>query len=49
MEVPLHDPLRYWPPGQLLLEQVEHPYPLLLPEHDPYLYCPPGQLRLEHE
>jgi len=41
--VPAQEPVRYCEEPQLVLEQVEHWYPLLVPEHEPCLYWPTEQ------
>ena len=43
MLVPEHDPVRYFPVAQLMLEQVEHAV-LDVPEHPPLLYLPEPQV-----
>ena len=49
MVVPEHEPLLYWPLGQLALEQVAHTV-LDVPEHPPLLYLPlPQVAQVEHE
>ena len=43
MVVPEHEPLLYWPPGQLAFEHVAHAV-LDVPEHPPLLYLPDPQV-----
>ena len=44
MDVPLHEPERYCPGGQLLLAHVLHPKALVVPEQEPVRYFPAAQL-----
>ena len=48
MVVPEHEPLLYWPPGQVSWEHVLHRNSLVVPLHEPVRYAPEGQLMLLH-
>ena len=43
MVVPEHEPLLYWPPGQLAFKHVAHTV-LDVPEHPPLAYSPVPQV-----
>ena len=43
MVVPEHEPLLYWPPGQLAFKHVAHTV-LDVPEHPPLAYLPAPQV-----